>query len=86
MELISITARGAAFGRVLRMGIDSDIAEIARAMIRSYGARAPELVNRRAERFLSHGDAESAWFLLSVCSCTSRILSGHRGSPIGDAV
>ena len=67
------------------MPIDPDIAEIARAMIRNYGARAPDLVSSRAERFLSHGDAESAWFWLSVCSCTSRILSGHRGSPIGGA-
>ncbi len=67
------------------MTIDSDIAEVARAMIRTYGARAPELGNHRAERFLSHGDAESASFWLGVCQCASRILSGHRTNPIGGA-
>jgi hypothetical protein len=68
------------------MALDSDIAQFARAMIRSYGARAPELVSRSAERFLSRGDPEGAWFWLSVCACASRILSGYRGGPLGGAL
>ena len=67
------------------MAIDSDIAEVARAMIRAHGARAPELVKHRAERFLQHGDPESAWFWLAVCQYAGRILSGHRASPVGGA-